>query len=169
MALFGLVWFKELHSLRRAYADDVQTVFQYGAYGVGQLPAGVPHGGGFAFDAVVVVELVEAGGQIDKIPVNIRGIVVPGGQTQFFGILGNLLDQLPGCLVAEQGDVRVSYGGLISSSRSCRAMALPVRLDMRTGLPSCSRFTSCISTITRRLEPSKPRPSRAACRRATWP
>ena len=78
-----------LHPFRCAYANDLQAVFQHGAHSVSQLPAGVAYGGSFAFDAVVMVELVEAGGQIDQIPVDIGGVVVPGGQAQLFGILGD--------------------------------------------------------------------------------
>ena len=91
----------------------------------------------------------------------IDGVVVVG----LDGLVQIEVDALPASCILKRKRA-LSMG--TSSNRSVRVMALPVRLDIRTGWPFCIRLTICIRTTSRRL-PSRPMASIAPFMRATWP
>ena len=127
-----------LHLLRGADADDGEGHGDHAAHAVGQQKSCLQHAGLRALDAAAGVETVEAGGQLRDVLVDAAGIVVPGGQADLLRQGGQLLDELPLGLVAEQGGVdltrlghRVPLGG---QGREQRADARVGVLDVVDGV-----------------------------------
>ena len=100
----------KLHLFGGGNAENSEGGGDNAVHAVGELQAGRENIGLCALYALGIVEAVESGGQLDQIAVDAGGVVIAGGETNFLGEEGELLDELMLILTGELGNVHILCG-----------------------------------------------------------
>ena len=101
----------QLHFFRCIHTQKCESVFEDAAGFVREFEAGAEDGLLFAFDTAGSVEAVESGGQVYQVAVDVAGIVVAGGKTEFLAEKRQLLDEGYLGFLGEEGGVYFVHGG----------------------------------------------------------